>query len=83
MKKTMLVLFAVVAATSLAMAQAGTIDQNTDTITLRGVIPNPVLIAAKPGQPTLRELTDQEFVTVLLEGVQPVTVLAIPRRSGD
>jgi membrane fusion protein (multidrug efflux system) len=58
-----------------------TIDQNTDTITLRGVIPNPVLIAAKPGQPTLRELTDQEFVTVLLEGVQPVTVLAIPRTA--
>jgi membrane fusion protein, multidrug efflux system len=58
-----------------------TIDQNTDTITLRGVIPNPVLIAAKPGQPTLRELTDQEFVTVLLEGVQPVSVLAIPRTA--
>jgi membrane fusion protein, multidrug efflux system len=58
-----------------------TIDQNTDTITLRGVIPNPVLIAAKPGQPTLRQLTDQEFVTVLLEGVQPVSVLAIPRAA--
>jgi membrane fusion protein, multidrug efflux system len=58
-----------------------TIDQNTDTITLRGVIPNPVLIAAKPGQPTLRELTDQEFVTVLLEGVQPVSVLGIPRTA--
>jgi len=58
-----------------------TIDQNTDTITLRGVIPNPMLVAAKPGQPTLRELTDQEFVTVLLEGVQPVSVLAIPRAA--
>jgi membrane fusion protein, multidrug efflux system len=58
-----------------------TIDQNTDTITLRGVIPNPVLIAAKPGQPTVRELTDQEFVTVLLEGVQPVSVLAVPRTA--
>jgi membrane fusion protein (multidrug efflux system) len=58
-----------------------TIDQNTDTITLRGVIPNPVLVAAKPGQPTLRELTDQEFVTVLLEGVEPVEVLAVPRAA--
>ena len=58
-----------------------TIDQNTDTITLRGVIPNPVVIDAKPGQPTVRELTDQEFVTVLLEGVQPVEVLAIPRAA--
>jgi membrane fusion protein, multidrug efflux system len=58
-----------------------TIDQNTDTITLRGVITNPVLVAAGSGQPTLRELTDQEFVTVLLEGVQPVSVLAIPRAA--
>jgi membrane fusion protein, multidrug efflux system len=58
-----------------------TVDQNTDTLTLRGVIPNPVLFAAKPGLPTLRELSDQEFVTVLLEGVQPVTVLAIPRTA--
>jgi len=58
-----------------------TIDQNTDTITLRGVVPNPIVIAAQPGQPTVRELTDQEFVTVLLEGVQPVSVLGIPRAA--
>jgi membrane fusion protein (multidrug efflux system) len=58
-----------------------TIDQNTDTVTLRGVIPNPLLVAAKPGQPPIRELSDSEFVTVLLEGVQPVTVLGIPRAA--
>ncbi|MBV8119537.1 MAG: efflux RND transporter periplasmic adaptor subunit [Alphaproteobacteria bacterium] len=58
-----------------------TIDQNTDTITLRGVIPNPVVIPKGPGQPIVRELTDQEFVTVLLEGVQPVEVLGIPRAA--
>jgi len=58
-----------------------TIDQNTDTITLRGVISNPVVFAATQGGPTLRELTDQEFVTVLLEGVHPVEVLAIPRAA--
>ena len=29
----------------------------------------------------MRELTDGEFVTVMLEGVQPVTVLAIPRAA--
>jgi membrane fusion protein (multidrug efflux system) len=29
----------------------------------------------------VRELTDGEFVTVLLEGVQPVEVLAIPRSA--
>jgi membrane fusion protein, multidrug efflux system len=60
---------------------APTVDQTTDTITLRGVIPNPVLVAPKTGQPTVRELSDGEFVTVLLEGVQPVEVLAIPRAA--
>jgi membrane fusion protein (multidrug efflux system) len=58
-----------------------TIDQNTDTMTLRGVIPNPVLVAAKAGTPQIRELSDSAFVTVLLEGVQPVEVLAIPRAT--
>ena len=57
-----------------------TIAQNTDTITLRGTIPNPPLPNLSP-QLTLRELTDNEFVTVLLEGVQPVEVLAIPRSA--
>jgi membrane fusion protein (multidrug efflux system) len=54
-----------------------TIAQNTDTITLRGVIPNPQLAASEG----VRELTDGEFVTVDLEGVQPVEVLAIPRSA--
>jgi membrane fusion protein (multidrug efflux system) len=58
-----------------------TVDQNTDTITLRGVIPNPVLRGPKASTPTVRELTDGEFVTVLLEGVLPVEVLAIPRAA--
>jgi membrane fusion protein, multidrug efflux system len=58
-----------------------TVDQNTDTIMLRGVVPNPLLVAAKAGTPSIRELSDGEFVTVLLEGVQPVEVLAIPRAA--
>jgi membrane fusion protein (multidrug efflux system) len=57
-----------------------TIAQNTDTITLRGTIPNPPLPDLSPHL-SLRELTDNEFVTVLLEGVQPVEVLAIPRSA--
>jgi membrane fusion protein, multidrug efflux system len=52
-----------------------TIDQGTDTILLRGTIPNPELASG------LRELTDNEFVSVLLEGVEPVEVLAIPRSA--
>ena len=52
-----------------------TIDQGTDTILLRGTIPNHELASG------LRELTDNEFVSVLLEGVEPVEVLAIPRSA--
>jgi membrane fusion protein (multidrug efflux system) len=59
-----------------------TIAQNTDTIALRGTIPNPTLHddPAVPGG-TVRELTNGEFVTVSLEGVEPVEVLAIPRSA--
>src|SRR5579871_6846722 len=57
-----------------------TIAQNTDTITLRGIIPNPLLPNLSP-RLALRELTDNQFVTVLLEGVEPVEVVAVPRSS--
>jgi membrane fusion protein, multidrug efflux system len=58
-----------------------TVAETTDTITLRGTIPNPVLSGMKAGDPGSRELTDGEFVTVLLQGVQPISVLAIPRAA--
>jgi membrane fusion protein, multidrug efflux system len=58
-----------------------TIAQNTDTITVRGEIANPILHVASTAGITVHELTDGEFVTVLLEGVQPVEVLAIPRSA--
>jgi membrane fusion protein, multidrug efflux system len=58
-----------------------TIAQNTDTITLRGTIPNPVLPHLSTKDNTVRQLTDNEFVTVLLEGVEPVEVVAIPRSA--
>ena len=57
-----------------------TVATGTDTIVLRGNIPNPVLdIPSSSGR--IRELSDNEFVTVLLEGVKPVEVLAIPRSA--
>jgi membrane fusion protein, multidrug efflux system len=56
-----------------------TVSENTDTITVRGVIANPVFPGMKAGMPGSRELTDGEFVTVILEGVQPILVLAVPR----
>jgi membrane fusion protein, multidrug efflux system len=58
-----------------------TIAQATDTITLRGTIPNPPLKNQSSPEGTVRELTDNEFVTVVLEGVQPVEELAIPRAA--
>ncbi len=66
--------------------QAGTLDYvdptvaaNTDTLIFRGRVPNPVRPGSQAGQPGARELSDGEFVTVILEGVQPVEQLAIPR----
>jgi len=58
-----------------------TVAENTDTITFRGVVPNPVFPGMQAGQPGARELTDGEFVTVIVEGVQPIAVLAIPRAA--
>jgi membrane fusion protein (multidrug efflux system) len=58
-----------------------TIAQNTDTITVRGEIDNPILRAPSAAGVTVHELTDGEFVTVVLEGVQPIEVLAIPRSA--
>jgi membrane fusion protein, multidrug efflux system len=58
-----------------------TIAQSTDTFTVRGAIPNPTLHDPSVTGGPVRQLTDGEFVTVLLEGVQPVEVLAIPRSA--
>jgi membrane fusion protein (multidrug efflux system) len=51
-----------------------TIAKDTDTILLRATIDNPV----QPGI-GLRDLTDDMFVSVSLEAVEPEKVLAIPR----
>ena len=57
-----------------------TVQTGTDTILLRGNIPNPTLnIPDSTGR--IRELYDSEFVTVMLEGVKPVEVLGIPRSA--
>src|SRR6266478_1801708 len=58
-----------------------TVATNTDTVTVRGVIPNPLLPGVPSNSPAPRELFDGEFVTVMIEGVEPITVLAIPRAA--
>lgn len=60
---------------------SNTITTNTDTITVRGQIENPTILNDKTRSASVRELVDGEFVTVLLEGVQPVQVLAVPRSA--
>jgi membrane fusion protein (multidrug efflux system) len=58
-----------------------TVAANTDTVTFRARVPNPLHPGTKPGDPANRDLVDGEFVTVLLEGVEPVLALGIPRAA--
>ena len=58
-----------------------TVSLSTDTLILRGSIPNPPIATDKVGGATVRELTDGEFVTVMVEGVQPLEVLTVPRAA--
>jgi len=66
--------------------QTGTLDYidpsvqtTTDTLVVRAKIPNPVRPSITPDGPTDRDLVDGEFVTVLLQGVEPIQALSIPR----
>jgi membrane fusion protein, multidrug efflux system len=58
-----------------------TVSPSTDTVIMRGVIPNPPISSLKVGGATERELINGEFVTVLLEGAEPISLLAIPRTA--
>jgi membrane fusion protein (multidrug efflux system) len=57
-----------------------TVASTTDTIILRGTIPNP-LLPNQSASSSARELVDGKFIQVLLEGVQPVEVLSVPRSA--
>ena len=57
------------------------VTANTDTLTFRATIPNPLRPGLQAGQPGARELSDGEFVTVLLQGVQPIQQLGIARSA--
>jgi membrane fusion protein (multidrug efflux system) len=58
-----------------------TIQMGTDTLTVRGIIPNPILAPGQGSDGRTRELSDNEFVSVFLEGVEPIQVLAVPRSA--
>jgi len=57
-----------------------TVSTSTDTLILRGTIPNPLLTQATMNG-AVRELVAGEFVTVLFESAEPVSLLAIPRAA--
>ncbi len=57
------------------------VSATTDTILLRAKIANPVRQAAAEGQPVERALVDGAFVDVLVEGIEPVMALGIPRKA--
>jgi membrane fusion protein (multidrug efflux system) len=58
-----------------------TVSATTDTILLRARIPNPARQSPAEGQPVERTLVDGAFVNVLVEGIQPVMALGIPRKA--
>jgi membrane fusion protein (multidrug efflux system) len=71
-----------------AYAEAGRIefvdpqvDRNTDSQLVRALIPNPIRAAARPGSPGDRELVDGQFVTVSVEGAEPVQAIVVPRAA--
>jgi membrane fusion protein, multidrug efflux system len=57
------------------------VDRNMDTLLVRALIPNPVRSGVTPGTPGDRNLVDGEFVTVSLEGAEPVEAIVIPRAA--
>ncbi len=58
-----------------------TVAPETETIDLRGSIANRLLPISSAIDKPLRELFDGQFVRVILEGVQPITAIAIPRAA--
>ncbi len=58
-----------------------TVSSTTDTILVRGTIANPVLPGSfGPGVPN-RELTDGEFVTVIVQEAKPQEAVVVPRQA--
>ena len=58
-----------------------TVSNNTDTVNVRALIANPVQPELKLNGQDARALVDGEFVTVLLQGAEPVKQMAIPQAA--
>ncbi|MDO9710916.1 efflux RND transporter periplasmic adaptor subunit [Paracraurococcus lichenis] len=57
------------------------VDRNTDSLLIRALIPNPRLREAMSGGAGDRELIDGQFVSVFVEGAEPVPAIVIPRAA--
>jgi membrane fusion protein, multidrug efflux system len=57
------------------------INRNTDSILVRALVPNPRRDEVPVGQPGDRALIDGQFVTVSVEGTEPVQAIVLPRAS--
>lgn len=58
-----------------------TVSATTDTVLLRARIANPPNNGTSAGAQIERPLIDGAFVTVVVEGIQPVMALGIPRKA--
>jgi membrane fusion protein (multidrug efflux system) len=58
-----------------------TVNRDTDSILMRASIPNPVRPGTTQGELGARWLLDGLFVTVLLEGAEPIQAITIPRAA--
>lgn len=58
-----------------------TVAATTDTMTLRGVVPNPPAADGAEGNGPMRDLVDNELVNVVLEDATPVEALVVPRAA--
>ncbi|CAH0224963.1 efflux RND transporter periplasmic adaptor subunit [Roseomonas sp. CECT 9278] len=58
------------------------IDRNTDTILVRALIPNPIRqVGGQASSVSPRELVDGQFVSVTVEGAEPVMAITLPRAA--
>lgn len=57
------------------------VNRDTDSLLIRASIPNPIRQGAHQGEPGARSLIDGQFVTVLLEGAEPVQAIVVPRSA--
>lgn len=56
-----------------------TVAANTDTLVVRATIANPPLAGVRPGDVGNRELVDGEFITAVVESIQPTDALVVPQ----